>query len=392
MFGPSQVATSISTRVVSSSTSERAPPITPAIDVGPSSSAIRTMSASSVRVAPSSVSTCSPSCARRTTSRCPATRSRSKACSGCPVSKHHVVGDVDDVGDRTHPGRGQPRLEPRRRGTDRHVLEHARGEARAQVGALDDDVGAVDRALGARVLGPRRRLERGTGRRMDLPGDAVDPQAVGAVGRDLELEHVVGDGDELGQRRARLRRVDVEHEDPVVVGADRELVLGEDHPLRAHAAQLGRLELRAVGHDRAGAGHGDGLARRRRWARRRRSARARPRPRRRGRRAGGRRPDAPRRPRRGRRRTPRSRPRRDGARGRPRCPSSPGARPARRRAGPRRRTATSQESGALIDHPNCARKRTSLSKNSRRSGTWCLSIAIRSIPMPKAKPWTRSGS
>ena len=44
MFGPSQLATSISTRVVSSWTSERAPPMTPAIDVGPSASAISTMS------------------------------------------------------------------------------------------------------------------------------------------------------------------------------------------------------------------------------------------------------------------------------------------------------------------------------------------------------------
>ncbi len=61
MFGPSQLATSISTRVVSPETSERAPPMTPAIDVGPSSSAIRQTSESSTRVWPSSVTICSPS-------------------------------------------------------------------------------------------------------------------------------------------------------------------------------------------------------------------------------------------------------------------------------------------------------------------------------------------
>ncbi len=85
MFGPSQVATSISTRVVASPTSERAPPITPAIDVGPSASSMTTMSESSARTWPSSVSIFSPSAARRTTSRPPATRSRSNACSGWPV-------------------------------------------------------------------------------------------------------------------------------------------------------------------------------------------------------------------------------------------------------------------------------------------------------------------
>jgi hypothetical protein len=34
----------------------------------------------------------------------------------------------------------------------------------------------------------------------------------------------------------------------------------------------------------------------------------------------------------------------------------------------------------------------SFSKNLRRSGTPYLSWAIRSMPIPKAKPWTRSGS
>ena len=86
MLGPIQEATSISTRVVSSPTSERAPPMTPAIDVGPSASSMTSISASSVRVWPSSVSICSPSVARRTVSSPPATLSRSKACSGWPVS------------------------------------------------------------------------------------------------------------------------------------------------------------------------------------------------------------------------------------------------------------------------------------------------------------------
>ncbi len=82
MFGPFQLATSISTRVVPSPTSERAPPITPAIEVGPSASSITSISPSRRRRCPSSVSTSSPSCARRTTRRPPATRSRSKAWSG----------------------------------------------------------------------------------------------------------------------------------------------------------------------------------------------------------------------------------------------------------------------------------------------------------------------
>ena len=85
MLAPFHVAASISTRVVVPDTSLRAPPITPAIEVGPSPSAINTMSGSAIRVWPSRVSTGSFSAAARTISCAPAIRSRSNACSGCPV-------------------------------------------------------------------------------------------------------------------------------------------------------------------------------------------------------------------------------------------------------------------------------------------------------------------
>ena len=86
IVGPSQVATSINTRVVSGCTSLRAPPMIPAIEVGPSASSITTISSSRLRICSSSVCTGSPWRARLTTSRPPATRSRSNACSGCPVA------------------------------------------------------------------------------------------------------------------------------------------------------------------------------------------------------------------------------------------------------------------------------------------------------------------
>jgi hypothetical protein len=43
-------------------------------------------------------------------------------------------------------------------------------------------------------------------------------------------------------------------------------------------------------------------------------------------------------------------------------------------------------------HGSCSRKRKSFSKFSRRSGIPCLSIAMRSIPIPHANPCTFSGS
>ena len=144
MFGPFQVAASISTRVVVSRTSERSPPMIPAIDVGPSSSQMITMSASSVRSTSSSVVIVSPSSARRTTSRPPATRSKSNACIGWPLasitkfvmSTTLLIGRIPAAVSRafSHSGDG-PIL---------HVLVQARGEARAQLGVLDLDADAGD--------------------------------------------------------------------------------------------------------------------------------------------------------------------------------------------------------------------------------------------------------
>ncbi len=85
MFGPTQVAASISTREVSSETSEIWPPITPAIPLGPSASQTSAISVLKVRSTSSSVVIFSPALARRTTIRPPRTRSRSKAWSGWPV-------------------------------------------------------------------------------------------------------------------------------------------------------------------------------------------------------------------------------------------------------------------------------------------------------------------
>ena len=48
--------------------------------------------------------------------------------------------------------------------------------------------------------------------------------------------------------------------------------------------------------------------------------------------------------------------------------------------------------GVRDPHENCSSIRTSLSKKRRRSGMPWRSIATRSTPIPKAKPWTRSAS
>ena len=85
MFGPTQVAASIRTRVVCSDTSEIWPPMIPAIPLGPSASQTSATSDVKVRSTSSRVVIVSPSAARRTTMRAPRTSSRSNAWSAWPV-------------------------------------------------------------------------------------------------------------------------------------------------------------------------------------------------------------------------------------------------------------------------------------------------------------------
>ena len=85
MFGPTQVAASIRTRVVESETSEISPPMMPAIPLDPSASQTSAMSELNVRSTPSSVVIVSPSPALRTMMLRPRTLSRSNACSGWAV-------------------------------------------------------------------------------------------------------------------------------------------------------------------------------------------------------------------------------------------------------------------------------------------------------------------
>ena len=192
------------------------------------------------------------------------------------------------------------------------------------------------------------------------------------------------------ERRARLPLVG-QHHGAGALGGQTDLGLGHDHPRGADPAQLGLLDAGAVGHDAARQDHGHGLA---------------------GGHVG--------------------RSAHDGARrlfahvhqadrqlvgvgmalaledladhevlqvlaagdaglGHPlHLGAGEGqyARPARPRDDSMDTYSCSQDRGAFMCAPyqNWRRKRRSFSKNRRRSLTPCLSMAIRSMPMPKAKP------
>ena len=134
---------------------------------------------------------------------------------GLAVLQHHVVGDVHDVVDGPDAGVAQPFPHPGGGGLDPDVLHEAGGVAGAEVGVLDVDVHRVrDGAAAAADLGGvelQGLAEGGAG----LPGKADDAEAVGPVGGDLKLHHVVVEAQDGGDVVAGLGPVLVEDEDAV---------------------------------------------------------------------------------------------------------------------------------------------------------------------------------
>ena len=205
MFGPTQVAASISTRVVLSETSEIWPPMMPAMPLGPSAS--HTSAMSEVERALDAVERGHRLAVLGAPDDDPAAAhlvevERVQRLAG---GEHHVVGDVDDVRDRPLTRGRQALLQPRRRRADLHVLEHARGEAQADLGVGDLDAGVVlglSSPLGSASASVGSSASGAAGHGVQLARDAVDAHRVGPVRRDLELEHLVGDRQVLGERRA----------------------------------------------------------------------------------------------------------------------------------------------------------------------------------------------
>ncbi len=107
------------------------------------------------------------------------------------------------------------------------------------------------------VDGPVRVSQRRAGDRGDLAGEPHDRQDVAPVRLDVDVEDRVAV--QLGQARAdgRVARQD---QDAVGVGGQTQFVARAEHPVAGDAHLLGPLDPSVAGQDRAGQGHRDPLA------------------------------------------------------------------------------------------------------------------------------------
>ena len=114
--------------------------------------------------------------------------------------EHHVIGDVDDRGDRANPAAFEALLHPfGRRRARVDALDRSRHETRARLRVFDAHFALC--ARGDRYLGRRRQCDGDLGERGDLARDSEHRQAIRAIGRELQGEQRVVEVERFTQVR-----------------------------------------------------------------------------------------------------------------------------------------------------------------------------------------------
>ena len=151
------------------------------------------------------------------------------------VPSSDKVGDVDECIDRAQPNRREPLLQPGRRRAVLYAANKPQGEGGTKFGRLDlhGDRGrklAFDR-LDDRVL------ELSHVRGGEIAGDAVHGGAIGAVRRQVDLDHRVVEAGPLRVIGADRRLVG-QLDDAFVIVGDLQLERGNQHAAAFHVADF----------------------------------------------------------------------------------------------------------------------------------------------------------
>ena len=148
------------------------------------------------------------------------------------------------------------------RRADLAAADDAGGVARAALGVGDLDAHdvverrslGVERKIGGHLI--ERVLHGGSVHGAHLAGHAHHGEAVGAIRRDLEVEHGIGHLQIIGDRLAG-RCIVGKDPDALVVVAYAQFALGAAHAAAHDAAQFGLLDLEVARQNRADRGGGD---------------------------------------------------------------------------------------------------------------------------------------
>ena len=179
---------------------------------------------------------------------------------GLAELEQHVVGGVDDVGDGALADGEQPPADAVRGRADRDARDQLGAVDRTLLGVFDVDAHlrrGVGAGLGIGHLGHGQRQVESHGR---FPGDAKHAQAVGAVGRDGDVEHAGVEPERGGQGLAHGAGFGQDHDAGALALGQAEFGFRADHALGNLAANLALLDGQAARQRDADRGHGHELA------------------------------------------------------------------------------------------------------------------------------------
>ena len=145
------------------------------------------------------------------------------------VLKHDIVGDIDDIVDRTHAGRAESCSHPEGRGCDLNVFDDARGVARAEICRVD----LYRKIIVYRIAVARTAHLGGVQLKFAVKGDrrlarkTDHREAVGAVGCNLEFDGGIRKAERLADIFAYHRREFLAEDEYAVADGTRHIMLGD---------------------------------------------------------------------------------------------------------------------------------------------------------------------
>ena len=167
-----------------------------------------------------------------------------KRMQGLAQLQHHQIGDVHHVVDRPQAGTLQPLLQPQRRGANLQIAQRREAEQTARFDAVLHS-GRHRQIAGCHGRGCRRQVERAASEGGHLASDTAHRQAIGSVGGDRQLQHLIIEAEQRTDGAA-----DGWHgfegfiEDDDAIGTVRQAQFGQgaDHAAAGDATQFSRLD------------------------------------------------------------------------------------------------------------------------------------------------------
>ena len=120
------------------------------------------------------------------------------------VFQHDIVRDIDDIVDRPHAGCAQFHAQPKRRGLDLHVFDHARAVTEAFLRILDRNIDIIFDVVPRFPYRRHRNVQRPLEACRALACQPDDGKAVGTIRRDFKFDGAVAHSEHIDDIVARL--------------------------------------------------------------------------------------------------------------------------------------------------------------------------------------------